>query len=247
MKGLFFLVGLIYMNITLSQKPIHFSFWNTRHNPTFSINEPNFTYILYENKFFLKEWNNKLVGTDIKTKKGRISMHFAQRGNYNFSSNKTSIGYVQKMSPKLNLGLSVEYTFFHQAEIKNNPALLTPTFGITYKHSELNTFYSSLYHSGIIFHNNGLPNCLLVFWNHKINESSSFSTGCITENEMVIGSFGFNYFYSDCIKFTIGINSSEIPIEFAFTCSLKSFEFLLQNNYHQKLGTSNQIGLAYKW
>ena len=247
MKGLFFLLGLIYVKITFSEEPIYFSFWNTQLNPTLSINEPNFTYIRYENKFFLKEWNNKLVGTDCKVKKGRINIHLAQRGNYNFSSNKTSIGYAQKMSPKLSMGLSLEYTFFHQAEIKNNPSLLTPTFGITYKYSELNSFYSSLHHSGIIFHNNGLPNSLLVFWNHQINEYSSFSTGCITENKMVIGAFAFNYFYLDNMKFTMGINSSEIPIEFAFSFSLESFEFLLQNNYHQKLGISNQIGIAYKW
>tara|TARA_Y100001968_G_C19149386_1_gene615409 strand:+ start:66 stop:773 length:708 start_codon:yes stop_codon:yes gene_type:complete len=235
------------MKITFSQEPILFSFWNKQLNPTFSLNEKNFTYIQYENKFLLKEWNNKLVGAGITTKKGRINMHFSKRGNNNFSNNKTSIGYAQKMSPKLNLGLSLEYTFFQQAEIKNNPALLTPTFGIAYKHSEINSFYSSLYHSGIIFHNNGLPNCLLVFWNHQINEYSSFSTGCITENGTVIGSFGFNYFYLDNMNFTLEINSSETPIEFAFTCSLKSFEFLIQSNYHQNLGCSNQIGIAYKW
>ena len=247
MKGLLFLVVMLYVKMTFSHEPIHFSFWNKHSNPTFSINEKNFGYVLYENKFLLKEWNNTLVGGGFKIKKGRITTHFAQKGNTNFSCNRASVGYAQKMSPKLNLGLSFEYTFFQQAEIKDNPILLTPTFGITYKHSELNSFYSSLYHSGIIFHNNGLPNGLLVFWNHQINEYSSFSTGCITENGMVIGSFTFNYFYLDNMKFTMGINSSEIPIEFAFTCSLKSFEFLLQNNYHQKLGISNQIGLAYKW
>ena len=217
MKGLFFVFAVIHMKMVFSQEPIQFSFWKKQNNPTFSINEKNFTYILYENKFLLKEWNNKLIGVDVKTKKGRINMNFAQRGNVNFSSNKTSIGYAQKMSPKLNLGISLEYTFFHQAEIKNNPKLLTPTIGITYKYSELNYFYSSLYHSGIIFHNNGLPNCLFIFWNHKINNNSSFSSGCKTENETIFASFSYNYFHSENMKFTLGINSSETPIEFAFS------------------------------
>tara|TARA_Y100001933_G_C18971071_1_gene552571 strand:+ start:801 stop:1508 length:708 start_codon:yes stop_codon:yes gene_type:complete len=235
------------MKMVFSQEPIQFSFWNKEINPAFSINETNLAYVLYENKFLLKEWNNKLIGLDIKTKDGRINMHFGQKGNINFSSNKTSVGYAQKMSPKLNLGLSVEYTFFHQREIKKNPALLTPTFGINFKQSELNSFYFSIYNSGIIFHNNGLPNSLIIFWNHQVNDNSSFSLGSITENQMIYASFAFHYFYMDSVKLTFEINSSEIPVNFAITCSLKSFEFLLENNYHQKLGISNQIGLAYKW
>lgn len=247
MKCQFLVVALLITKIGLCQEPINFSFWNKKFNPTFSIDEKNFSYLSFENKFLLKEWNNKLFGYDKKTKKGRLNCLFSQRGNSNFSSNKASIGYAQKMSPKLNLGLSLEYTFFQQSEIKQNPKLLSPTFGISYKNSKLNYFYSSLYNSGINYHNNGLPNCLLIFWNHYLNNKSSFSTGCTTEEDNLYFAFAFHYFHSDPFKFTLGVNSSETPIEFAFSCSFKEMEFLFQNNYHQILGFSNQIGIAYKW
>ncbi len=249
MKFIYFLIGILFSKSILSQNlvPVHLSFWNKTVNPTFSINEKSLAYLTYENKFYLKQWNNKIVGAEVKTEKGRFNWFYSQRGNTNFSSNKTSLGYTQKMSPKLNLGVCFELTFFTQAEVNNNPKLITPTFGLNYKQSNNNSFYSSLYNSGIIFHNNGLPNCLLLFWNHIINPESSFSLGYIQDQKEPIAVFIYNYFYNKDFKFSLGVNSSEIPIVFSLVYSLKSLEFLIQNTYHQKLGISTQIGLAYKW
>jgi len=247
MKFQFCIVVLLFIKIGFTQEPIHFSFWNKQFNPSFSIDEKNFSYISFENKFLLKEWNKKLFGYDKKTKKGRIHCLFAQRGNPNFSSNKASISYAQKMSPKLNLGLSLEYIFFQQSEIKDNPKLLSPNFGVSYKHSKLHSLYFSIFNSGINYHNNGLPNSLLIFWNYYLNDKYSFSTGCSTEKENLYLAYAFHYLHSKRFKFTLGVNSSERPIEFAFSCCFKEMEFLFQNNYHQILGFSNQIGIAYKW
>lgn len=247
MKLLFFIILFLLVKIGASQKPINFSFWNKQFNSTFSIDEKDFGYISFENKFFLKEWNNKLFVIDKKIKKGRLSYLFSQRGNSNFSSNKTSISYAQKMSPKLDMGLCLEYTFFQQSQVKKNPKLLSPNFGVSYKHSKLNNFYFSIYNLGVNYDNNGIPNSLLIFWNHYLNNNYSFSTGFNTEKESLYVNFGFHYFHSDRFKFTIGVNSSETPIEFAFSFSYKAIEFLIQNNYHQILGISNQLGIAYKW
>ena len=43
------------------------------------------------------------------------------------------------------------------------------------------------------------------------------------------------------------VNSTDYPIQFVSNWIYKDWEIRLFNRFHQKLGLSNQLGLAYSW
>lgn len=247
MKLILSFIFSIIVTVSTGQTSASINLWNKALNPVYQYDSPTTTFFKLENKYFIKEWNNKSIGLDLKSKKGRVIALVSQQGNRHFSRNIGLVGYAQEMSPKLQLGLSINYGYIQQIEFDKNPKIIFPTFGMKYSLSERDDVYSSITNEWINGATNQLPNSILLYWDHTISKNSKVTLGAKSMTDLTQISGSYNHSLNENISLCIQINSSPAPIITFFYLNLTGIDIYLQNEYHQQLGISNSIGAAYKW
>lgn len=247
MKLVLFLVFVFNTLLSFAQSSNAINIWNKHLNPVYGFHLPSNVHATVENKYFIKEFNNKTFCADFKTKKGRISTTLSQQGNKYYSRNISSIGFAKELSPAFQLGLSINYGYFQQMEFNQNPKIVFPTFGLKYSLSELNQVYSSITKKWQGKTMRGLPNSILLLWNHKVSNNSTLTLGTNSMiNKMEING-SYNYSWKKLMILSLEINSSSNPVKTSFHLNLNSLSIYYESSYHQQLGLSSKIGIGYLW
>lgn len=245
-KYLFFFMVLLnhksWANLAIN------SFWNATYNPVFSIQDAKAAFCALENKYWITEWNNKAVGINFQKKEKYLLFQFEQKGNSKFAQNRISCAFSKVLSPKLAMGLGGQIVYFHQAEFPTFNAHFKPFWGLSFTLNEDHIFYCSLSNQDFSSNRSEIPDQLNTQWRYSIIEVFS---SVISIETGFYRPFTFRVFGIlqplPSLNLCLEINSSESPIQFITNWKTKHLEYQLLNGYHQKMGVSNQLGIAYLW
>lgn len=246
MKSVFSLLFIFGSLTTWGNYPL-INYWNLKGNPVFGIGEKSQIFTSYSNKYFLKEWNNKLVGGCWNKNGNSIQGVFLQKGNSKFSNNNTSLAYVKTLSPNFKLGIGVDVFFIQQMEFKSTPPIIKPYAGLSFQLDLKNEIFCSLSNPDLTPTKNEIPDQLNISWLHKREQLNFLFSGLGNQNGDLNFKVAGIYNLHKKVNFSLEINSTDEPIFTSTQINLSNFAILIQYSYHQKLGLSNQIGLSYKW
>lgn len=224
------------------------SFWDFAYNPIYGIVDKNIVYCSFENQYWINEWNNKTLGVAINNKEYSVQFQLEQRGNSKFSQNQLLGSYSKSLSPKLKLGIGVQFFFIQQAEIHEFNGLLKPFFGFSYKLDNFNTLFCSISNYEFNPNRSEVPDQINGQWLHYFSKKAkgliSIETGIYNDfNFRISGIFQPHKQLNLCLE----VNSTDSPIQFISNWIVKDLEIRLLNGFNQRLGISNQLGLAYSW
>lgn len=239
---------LLLKSLYIHSKDSQISFWNFTYNPVYGIDTESLAYCSFENKYWINEWNNKTAGVLVKAEENTMQFQFEQRGNLKFSQNQIIGSYSKILSPKLKMGMGLQFFFIQQAEIRQINGLLKPFFGFSHKFNNQNTFFCSISNYKFNPNRSEVPDQINGQWLHHFSKKLK---GAITIETGIYNSFitrissTFDPYHE--LSFFLEVNSTESPIQFTSNWMCKNWKIRLFSGFHQKLGLSNQLGLAYSW
>lgn len=238
---------ILLKSFDLKSQNQYTSHWNTN-NPSVVLNDRNTFILKYENQFFIKEWNNKLLGATINNKNNYFIFNISQKGNANFSENKFAFAYTKNLTPKLYIGLGAELFFIQQIEVSSIPSFIKPYGGLTYNLNDNNRILCSFNTQNLAPTPKGIPENINIQWEYKFNE---IITGLFGFSESFENKHSFEGLIdiklNDRINSSLAISSSENPIQLFSYIKMNNWHIMILNGYHQKLGSSNSIGLSFSW
>ncbi len=238
---------ILLKSFDLKSQNQYTSHWNTN-NPSVVLNDKNTFILKYENQFFIKEWNNKLLSATINNKNNYFIFNISQKGNANFSENKFTFAYTKNLTPKLYIGLGAELFFIQQIEVSSTPSFIKPYGGLLYNLNNKNRIFCSFNTQNLTPIPKAIPENINTQWEYKFNE---IITGLFGFSESFENKHSFEGLIdiklNDRINSSLAISSSENPIQLFSYIKMNNWHIMILNGYHQKLGSSNSIGLSFSW
>lgn len=241
---LYLLIFLTPVRI-LSKNP-NLTFWNSN-NPTLSLGQKSRAYCSYYNLFFLKEMNLKAIGIIINKNTSGFNLEFKRFGNTHYNQTISSLAYSKSLNPDIKIGIGIKTYTINQLEFNPTSFIIKPQFGLSYKLNEQNSIYTSIYTQDFHPQANFYPEMFAVNWEHEI---SSLASALISFNQSLenrIISIGINLSPNPKMDTFLQISKSEIPIRLKTMFKTGKLSFLCTNEFHQKLGLSNLIGISFSW
>ena len=218
-----------------------------KNNPSlFDFKSSKQVFTLYENKYFLREWNSITAGITTGDSKNGTSLIYQQQGNSKFSKSKINLNYAKLLTPQFSAGIGVNFIYYQQTEIQNNPKQLSPSFGFKYQPKPNFTFWSSIYQYGLSAYSKSLPNTINLSGKYIFNESfkSTLSFTSSLENEIQFGLWGK---LAKTIETGVLISTSSEPISAVIVLIKGKITIVNSYVYHTTLGITSNLGLSCKW
>jgi len=220
---------------------------NQKSNPSlFDFKSVKQVFTLYENKYFLREWNSVTAGVTTGDSKNGTSLIYQQKGNSKFSKSKINFNYAKLFTPQFSAGIGVTFIYYQQAEIQNNPRQLCPSFGFKYQAKPNFTIWSSIYQDGLSSFSKSLPNTINLSGKYFFNESfkSTLSFTSSLKNEIQFGLWGK---LAKTIETGVLASNSSEPLSAVIILLKGNIKIVNSYAYHTTLGITSNLGLSCKW
>lgn len=231
--------------VVLANNP-YLQIWNTN-TSLFHHSHENKSYITYENLFFLKEMNQKTVGTFFSKNKSGINCRYSKWGNINYNQNLISTSYIKSINPQLKISVGCQAFQINQLETSPSPLVLKPNFGLRYEIDESSNLFLAVHNQAFLYSKYNYPDLISIFWEYKISEIISSLTSFNQTLNQRIWSVGLNFTVKNDFDFFFQVENSESPVSCISQFRLKKIDLMIGNKFHQKLGISNQLGIAFRW
>ena len=197
----------------------------------------------YQNKYFIKEWNNKGASVTYKQTKSVFHFQFLRKGNRNFSNNAFKFLYYYKLSPKFSISIGNKTQTIQQIEYKTAIVPILPFLNLSVV--PLNDYELNISTQTSV--NSRIPDEFHLLLKRKLNNKLKLLIGSNLSvlNKLNIES-GLVYQIKKKLDFELNINTSSSPISFAFRYKLNHQSLIISSVFHENIGPSLGVQLQFK-
>lgn len=196
----------------------------------------------YQNKYFIKEWNNKGTAITYQNNKSVLHLQFYRKGNNKFSDNIFKFIYHYNLSPKFKLSIGSKTQTIQQQEYKTviNPILPFLNLSvIPNKNYEINI-------SGQTSVNSRIPDEVHTLLRRKLNNKLKLLIGFeFSTKQQLNFESGIVYQIKKKLDVELNINTSNTPILFAVRYKLKHQSIIISSEFHEKIGQSLGVQIQF--
>ena len=225
--------------------------WSTQHNQAGLAFIRHFSAgVNYENRFLLKALSIKSGAFAIPVKAGTFGLCVRSFGYTLYKENKYGVSFAKGFGNKFAAAATFNYLTTNIAENYGNTSCFTGEIGIQAKPLSALTIGAHLYNPTRStlnkLTNERLPTIMRLGIHYEFSKKGSVVIE--TEKDMArktVFKAGIEYIPIKEFYLRMGIATNPALSSFGFGAHLKNFNIDIAANYHQVLGITSQISLAY--
>lgn len=227
--------------------------WSAHHNPAGLAFMHQVTVgVNYENRFLIKELGIKSAVVAIPLKFGTVGVSIRNFGYSLYSENKYNVSFAKAFGDKFAAAFAINYLTTRIAEGYGNSASFAGEIGLQAKPTNELTIGAHLYNPTRTMLSKKaaerLPTIIRFGINYNLSKKVIFAIE--TEKDVskkTVFKAGVEYAAVKELYLRMGIATNPVLSSFGFGIHLKNFNLDLAANYHQVLGMTSQISLAYQF
>lgn len=227
--------------------------WSTHHNQAgLAFMHQVSVGVNYENRFLIKELSIKSGAAAIPFKFGTIGLSIRNFGYALYNENKYNVSFAKAFGDKFAAAFAFNYLTTTIAEGYGNSTAFVGEIGLQAKPTNDLTIGAHLYNPTRAMLSKKADERLPTIIRFGINYSLSKKVIFVIETEKDISrktvfKAGVEYAAVKELYLRMGISTDLVLSSFGFGIHLKNFNLDLAANYHQVLGITPQISLAYQF
>ena len=205
----------------------------------------------YENRFMLKETGYGAFAFSMPALSGNLGLSVSHFGYTQYNENQIGLAFAKELFRNISLGVKLDYFFLHQPANYGNRNALTFELGILAKPSDNFKFgihaYNPIQATYFGYNNEYLPVVLSVGAAYIFSDKFTISaeTEKILDISPLIFRLGMEYQSDNGFAIRTGISSYPIKAAFGFGYATEHLSFNFAYSWHQVLGSTPHISLAY--
>ncbi len=206
--------------------------------------------IYYENRFLLKATSYQAGAVVLPIKTGAFGISVASFGYSAYSETKAGLAYGKRLGKKCSVGLQMNYLNTSFTQEYGSKTTLTGAVGVIAKLSEEITLGVHVYNPSrsklITYGNQRVPTIAKLGLDYQFSKKVTLAVS--TEKNLTVKAIvnaGIEYYIADLLYIRGGISTNPSQYAFGFGMQLKDFKVEVSSSFHQTLGVTPGISIAY--
>ncbi len=209
--------------------------------------------VFYENRFLLKETGYAALSFVSPLPMGNIGVGISHFGYSLFQSSKISVGYAHKLFKSVSMGVNLDYIALHQSANYGNLNALNFELGLLAKPNENFSIGAHVFNPiNLSYFENSdykMPIVIKLGFSYLFNKYLLFAveTGQAVNGHTPILRTGVEYLINEQFIMRTGVSIKPVEYTFGFGYHSKIILFDIAYAYHEVLGSTPKISLAYEF
>lgn len=207
--------------------------------------------LYYENRFLLKQTGYGALAFTMPALSGNLGMSMSHFGYSLYNENHFGLAYAKELFNHVSMGIQVDYLFVHQPGEYGNRNAVTFEFGVLAEPTEELRIAAHVYNpvqvSYIGYSDEYLPVSIAAGAGYTFSKKFTISAEAekILHLEPVIFRLGLEYKALNGLALRTGISSYPVKAAFGLGFVSKKFKADIAYSWHQVLGSTPHISVAY--
>jgi hypothetical protein len=207
--------------------------------------------IYYENRFFLKQTGYGALAFSMPALSGNVGFSLSHFGYSMYNENTVGVAFAKELFKYVAMGVKLDYIFVHQPLDYGNRNALTFEIGMLVTPMPDLKFgihvYNPMQNTFLGYSNEYLPACLAVGSAYTFSKKLTISAEAekVLHLQPMIFRFGLEYKAVNGLALRTGFSTYPVKAAFGLGFVKEHFAIDIAYSWHQILGSTPHISLAY--